>query len=419
MKIIHLSFSDILGGAAQAAYRIHHALLKKDINSTMWVEKCLTKDTTINNPSSGIQVNKYTSNLRSLYSSIIYNFVDKIIKTDKQIFHSPALMPSSWVKYINRSDADIINLHWINNEMLSVKDISKIKKPIVWTLHDMWSFCGAEHYTDDTRWREGYNLDNRPLYETGFDLNLWTWKRKIKYWKEPMQIITPSTWLANCVRQSKLMASWPISKIAYPIDTNDFRPLDQKISRAKFNLPQNVPLVLFGAFTGTSSLRKGFDLLLKCLNSLKNNPKAKNLELVIFGKNEPEILKSIKFPCHNVGFLSDNLSLASLYNAVDAIIISSRQDNLPLTGIEAQACGTPVISFKTGGMSDILEHKKTGYLSQAFDNDDLGNGILWALNNKNSTEIRNKTRQRALVMFSPHIIANQYISVYQKVLETK
>ena len=82
------------------------------------------------------------------------------------------------MRHINNSDADIIHLHWNQNEMLSIKDLTKIKKPIVWTLHDMWAFCGAEHFTTDKRWSEGYSSSNRPDYESGFDLNRWTWQRK-------------------------------------------------------------------------------------------------------------------------------------------------------------------------------------------------------------------------------------------------
>ena len=85
--------------------------------------------------------------------------------------------------------------------MLSVSDISKIKKPLVWTLHDMWGFCGAEHVSWDKRWVDGYNVDNRPNYESGFDINRWTWLRKLKYWKKPIQIITPSTWLKEMCKQ--------------------------------------------------------------------------------------------------------------------------------------------------------------------------------------------------------------------------
>ena len=74
--------------------------------------------------------------------------------------------------------------------MLSISDIARIRKPIVWTLHDMWAFSGAEHLAWDNRWQEGYRRDNRPAHESGFDLNRWVWQRKWKHWSRPLQIVS-------------------------------------------------------------------------------------------------------------------------------------------------------------------------------------------------------------------------------------
>jgi len=184
-----------------------------------------------------------------------------MLKTENKVIHSPSILPSNWVKLINNSDADIVHLHWIQREMLSIKDISKIKKLIVWTLHDMCAFCGAEHYTNDNRWREGYYPNNRPNYESGFDLNRWTWNRKKKYWKLPIQIVTPSNWLAKCVKASALIKSWPVSVIANPVDTDHWKLMDKKNVRQLLNLSQDANLILFGAAGGGKNLLKGYDLL--------------------------------------------------------------------------------------------------------------------------------------------------------------
>ena len=108
--------------------------------------------------------------------------------------------------------------------MLSIADIGKIKKPIVWTLHDMWAFCGAEHYSQVDRWRSGYNKKNRPTYESGFDINRWTWLRKLNHWHKPIHIVSPSNWLANCVRESKLMNNWPVSVVPNLLNTDNWKP---------------------------------------------------------------------------------------------------------------------------------------------------------------------------------------------------
>ena len=78
------------------------------------------------------------------------------MQTQNNILHSPAILPSSWSKRINNSDFDIVNLHWVGGEMISVKDIGRIKNLQYGPLHDMWAFCGAEHYSLDKRWCDGY-----------------------------------------------------------------------------------------------------------------------------------------------------------------------------------------------------------------------------------------------------------------------
>src|SRR5660398_251756 len=115
----------------------------------------------------------------------------RLQRTENPTLHSPALLPSQMRAQLNAGAADVVNLHWVCGEMLSVKDIGRITKPVVWTLHDMWAFCGPEH--------------------GGLDIDRWTWRRKRKAWKRPFHIVTPSRWLADCARESALMHDWPVT----------------------------------------------------------------------------------------------------------------------------------------------------------------------------------------------------------------
>ena len=195
----------------------------------------------------------------------------QLLRTANPIIHSPAVVPSRWPDRINASDVDLVHLHWVQGEMLSIADIARIRKPIVWTLHDMWAFCGAEHYTTDYRWRDGYRRDNRPTHESGFDLNRHTWQRKCKHWRLPLQIVCPSQWLADCVSASSLMHAWPVEVVPYPIDLNRWQPIDQRLARQLLDLPQECPLLLFGAMGGNDP-RKGIDLLLEAIAHLRSEP---------------------------------------------------------------------------------------------------------------------------------------------------
>lgn len=407
MKIIHLNHSDINGGAARAAYRIHHALRGNGVDSRMWVNSATAGDWTVQGPEG--KVDKVLTRLRPSIGAL----PTKLLRTGNPMIHSLSWLPSDWVQKINASDADVVHLHWVAGEMLSIKDIGAIKKPIVWTLHDMWAFCGAEHYTEEFRWKEGYQRHNRPEYESGIDLNRWVWRRKRKYWKTPMHIVTPSRWLARCVEESKLMAEWPVTVIPNALDLEKWDAVDKSLARQLLHLPSDVPLLLFGAMGGGIDPRKGYGLLLQALKHVSNSiPK---IELIIFGQITPENSPDLGYSIHYTGHFHDDVSLQLLYSAVDVMVIPSLQDNLPNTGKEALACGTPVVAFDTCGLPDIVDHEVTGYLAREFDPEDLAKGIEWILADKARLhELGYNARLKAEKKFSYSVVSEQYKKVYDQ-----
>lgn len=343
-----------------------------------------------------------------------------LLRTGNPIMHSPALVPSFWSHRLNASDADVVHLHSVQGEMLSIGDIGRIRKPIVWTLHDMWAFCGAEHYSEDLRWREGYQRGNRPAYEQGFDLNRFVWKRKSRNWRRPMHIVCPSSWLADCVRSSALMHDWPVSVVPNTIDIERFQPIEQALARKLLGLPPDVPLLLFGALGGGLDPRKGFDLLLAALQNLRLSPNLRNMQLVVFGQGQPEHSPDLGFPIHYTGHLHDDLCLRVHYSAADLLVVPSRQDNLPNTGLEAHACGTPVVAFATGGLPDIVSHRQTGYLAEPFDPKDLAAGISWVLSDPQRKEhLCHAARDRARQLWNPSRVAGLYREIYGDVLAAR
>lgn len=412
MKVIHINHSDLNGGAARAAYRIHKALLIQNVKSRMWVNCSSSGDKTVEMPFNKIQ------KLISIINSHISHQFTKLLKTKNKIIHSPSIFSSHWVNIINNSDADIVHLHWFQHEMLSIADIAKIEKPIVWTLHDMWAFCGAEHYTTDKRWIKGYNKSNRPKYENGLDINLWTWHRKKNYWSSPLQIISPSRWLASCVKKSNLMKTWPVSVIPHPISEDKWKMLNKKNARKKLGLSKDNPILLFGAIGGVEDNRKGFDLLIKALNHLKKNKYFENLQLVVFGQKK-NISMALPYPTHYMGHINDDLILSILYNAADAMIVPSRLEAFGQTALESSACGTPVIAFDVGGLSDIIEHKRTGYLADPFNIKDLSNGIIWTLGKRYNYEFKKNILKKIKKNFSEKQVANTYLKLYQSILRHK
>ena len=137
MNIITVNKFDIKGGAARAAYRIHHALRSSGIETQMLVNVADSGDWTVQGPT-----NKWGKAIGRIRPQLATP-LRQLLRTGNPIIHSPAVLPSRWPERINASDADVVHLHWVQGEMLSIADIGRIHKPIVWTLHDMWAFCGA------------------------------------------------------------------------------------------------------------------------------------------------------------------------------------------------------------------------------------------------------------------------------------
>ncbi|HIF9066814.1 TPA: glycosyltransferase family 4 protein [Photobacterium damselae] len=412
MRVNIISNSDTAGGAARAAYRLHLALNKNNIESQMVVKHKSSDDYAVISPSKIKQV-------CSKGIDLVSGKLQKIQKTKNPILHSANFFGSDVFKIIQKSDADIINIHWINGETLSIKQISKINKPVVMTLHDMWAFCGGEHYCSDdvnSRFRLGYSANNKIDLLSGIDLNRFIWNEKMKYWKaKNFTIVTPSRWLSQCAKESMLFKDCNIVTIPNALDMDVFKPIDKKIARELLNLPLEGKLVGFGALGGSKDLRKGFDLLEEALKKLSFK---EDYRCVVFGQSTPKKVPNLGVPINYIGHLNDDITLALFYNAIDVMVVPSRQENLPQTATESQACGTPVVAFNTTGFPDAIEHKVTGYLASVFDSNDLASGIKWCIDN-DSHNLHLNCRDRAVSLWSQNVISKKYTQLYYSIINSR
>jgi glycosyltransferase involved in cell wall biosynthesis len=286
----------------------------------------------------------------------------------------------------------------------------------------MWPFCGAEHYTTDdalARWRAGYSKTNRPASEGGLDLDRMVWQRKCRAWKRPMHIVAPSRWLASCARESVLFKGWPVSVVPNVLDTATFQPLNQHFCRQALGLPDNdKQIILFGALGGGRDPRKGYDLLLDALELLALRVDPQSVLCVVFGQSSPQNPCKLPFHTRWMGHVQDDATLALLYNAADVMVVPSRQDNLPQTATEPQACGCPVAAFDCTGLRDAVVHRETGYLARAFDVEDMAEGLSWILGDaERRGALRQAARMRAIQLWSPEVVVPQYLSIYRSIIE--
>lgn len=415
MNPLIVSHSDIAGGAARAAYRLHRALLAHGEESRMQVQIKKSDDWTVNGPKNKLQ--KVLSVLRPFAG----NLISRLQTSDNINLHTGNWLPSSYYRQLNSNNSDVINLHWIAGETLSIEDIGRIKKPIVWTLHDMWPFCGTEHYACDdinARWRTGYKESNRSTLDNGLDLNKVAWRRKLKSWACPMHIVAPSSWLADCARNSQLFKDWPVHTIPNVLDTQCYQPLDRAFCRKVLALPQDKQIILFGAMGGSKDPRKGHDLLLEALKRLAAYADPEKLLCVIFGQSEPKNPPELPFQTQWMGHVHDDTTLALLYNAADVMAVPSRQENLPQTATEPQACACPVVAFDCTGFRDAIVHQQTGFLARAYDPADLAEGLRWILQSSERRNILGQAaRERALRLWSANVVIPQYLAVYQQAIE--
>lgn len=390
MKILHVT-SSILPGAGNAVLRLNLALNKfSNFDSKILYMRPYDRKNGI-------------SKLEKNFNSLI-NIIFSKIFGNVSFNH----FPSTILKKINNSDADIIHLHWVNAEMISVKQISKINKPIIWTFHDMWPFCGIEHYTFNNYYKKNRcsfgKKNNKNIFINKFFIYV-----KSIFWKNNnFHIIAPSKWIANCARDSILFEKNDISVIPNCLDINIFKILNNKNKlRIKFDIPLNHKIILFGA-AHPKNFRKGVDLLYKSISKLKDKS---DISLVIFGTKEKSVNTFNNIKVFELGsFYSDN-ELSEIYNIANVVCIPSRQDNLPSLSLEANACGIPVVSFKVFGLVDLIEHNVNGYLAEPYDVNDFAKGINWALN-ENKDIICLKCRNFVKEKFSEEKIANQHVEIY-------
>lgn len=411
MKILIVNFSDIEGGASRAANRLHKALLEAGVTSRMLVQSKSSDDFTVTGPET--KIGKASAAIRPFLDSIPTKFYSNRTKTA----FSPSWIPfCGLVDKINAFHPDIVHLHWVGEGMLHIKEIAKIKAPIVWSLHDMMPFTGGCHYDEDC---EGYRKScgtcrvlgsnkNVDLSRSVFNIKAETY-RKINN----LTVIGLSKWLEKCAAESTLFKGRKVVNLPNPLDTQIFSAVDKISARDIFNLPRDKKLVLFGAINTTSDPRKGFKELCEALTHIKGN----DIELVVFGSSPPMTPQNFQFKTHYLGRLHDDASLKVLYSAADVMVVPSLQENLSNAIMESLSCSTPVVAFEIGGNSDMIEHQINGYLAKPFDTVDLAAGINWILSSSNHTELSQNARKKVAESFDSKIVIQKYIRLYKEILQ--
>ena len=414
MRILELNATDEAGGAAKAAFRLHMGLRQLNVESRMIVLK-----KTGNND----EVSQIPGYLGDVVRGLNWRFDSLPLHLyPKRKFAS--VWSLNWIpfpvgKFILNAPADLYHLHWIGSGFIPLGLLGRLDKPVLWTLHDSWAFTGGCHLPFDCM---GYRQNCGACPQLGSvqsnDISRWTIQRKQRvYEKMQLTIVTPSRWLAEKARESNLLRDKRIEVIPNGLDLKIFRPIDKKQARNLLQLPQDKKLILTGAVNVTNDLNKGYHLLIPALQKLAMEQGHDELELIVIGADAPAQSVPLNLKTHFMGVISDENTLAAIYSAADTFVLPSLQETLPNMIMEALACGMPCVAFDIGGIPDMIEHQRNGYLARPYSVDDLAQGIAWVLeDDQRYTQLSTRARQKVETEFELGKISGKYRDLYEEIL---
>ena len=416
MRVLLINTSERIGGAAVAASRLMEALNNHGVKA-----KLLVRDKQTERISVVALGHRRCMMWKFLWERIVIwranrfkknnLFAVDIANTGMDIASLPEFR-----------QADVIHLHWVNQGMLSLKDIDKILasgKPVVWTMHDMWPCTGICHHARDCiRYREKCG-DCPFIYGGGSrrDLSYRVFRKKQKLYEgRHIRFVTCSRWLEEQARQSALLHEQTVTCIPNPIDIRLFHPEDRKEARTRCCLPQTMKLMLFGSVKITDK-RKGIDYLIEsCRLLAENHPELKEeLGVVVFGNCSQQLDNLLPFKVYPLDYVVDEHRLVDIYNAVDIFVTPSLEENLPNTVMEAMACGTPCVGFRVGGIPEMIDHLQNGYVAQYKSAEDFAAGIYRMLTFPDYPLLAEQAVRKAVTHYSENIVAKQYIDLYRKI----
>ena len=294
-------------------------------------------------------------------SFLNYNYANKmnifVSRITGRMGYNHKLATKRVLKWIDGIKPDIIHLHnihgnWINIKLL-FEYIKKNNIPVIWTLHDCWAFTGrCSHFTlaKCDKWKTAcYSCKNKKTYPITyiFDFSKKMYADKKKWFRDinNINLVTPSKWLADLVKQS-FLKDYPVKVINNGIDLSVFKPTESNF-RERYNIPAE-KYILLGVAFGWGA-RKGLDVFIELSKHLPDN-----YQIVLVGTND-KTDKQLPKNIISIHRTQNQAELAEIYTAADLFVNPTREENYPTVNMESLACGTPVLTFRTGGSPEIID----------------------------------------------------------------
>ncbi|MFB6318207.1 glycosyltransferase [Saccharicrinis sp. FJH54] len=376
MKIIQLQYST--NSAASSAIRLNDLMKEYGICSKIL---SLRPD---DYPYEDITYTGIKERIISKANSYIHNILVKNPESKNGKF-TQTFLGSNVADYEIIKKSDVIYIHWVLGGFFNLNSFAKIAdlgKPVVIFLHDMWMITGGCHHSFDCE-KFKTSCSKCPVLESRKS-NDWSkiqFKMKLKLISSysNLYFVSPSKWLFEKAKDSKLLREKEIFHIPNIVPESNFKPIDKKTAKSILNIEPNQKVISFGA-TSVDSPYKGWKYLKSALNQLAKKYKYEDITLLIFGAGlTKDDINTLPFKTIYLGKLTDRFSTQITYNAADVFVAPSLADVGPMTVVESLKCGTPVVGFNIGGIPDVLVHKSNGYLAQYKNPSDLSDGLAYCL----------------------------------------
>jgi len=417
MRVVHLSTSDVGGGAARAAFRLHTGLTRLGVDSRMIVLKKQSGESS---------VSKLTFS-HDLPTRLWRRRRARKIERDFQPYQAN-LPPGFELFSDDRSEAgydllrqlqacDIINLHWVAGLIDHEIFFSQLPKgiPLVWRLADMGAMTGGCHY-DNGCGKFTARCGACPVLGSNRedDLSRQIWLRKHRALESidtsRLHLVGTSRWITAEAKRSSLLGRFASTIIPNGLDIDDFAPRDKGFSRDTLGIPRDKKALLFVA-DSSAIKRKGFDQLAQAIEVLRDRS---DLFLLSVGGGKPMVAD---LPQLHLGRISNDRMLSVIYSAADVFVIPSLQESFGQTVTESLACGTPVVGFDTGGIPDMVRPGLTGYLAPVGNSAALASAIARLLDDPASAAAMSVScRQIAVKEYSLAVQAESYLRFYEGLL---
>ncbi len=412
MRVLLVNTSETVGGAAIAAGRLLRALSRNGIEAHLLVRDRQTDSPRVSSlPHRFLQRFRFAAERLQIFLANGFTR-HRLFDIDNGGFGADITQLPEFRR------ADVIHLHWVNQGMLSLRDVERIVrsgKRVVWTMHDMWPFTGVCHHADACqRWTNG--CGNCPLLKRSGpkDLSWRTFARKRRaYAGGDITFVGCSNWLAALARRSPLLDGKQVESIPNPIDTDFFHPGPMLDARRRLGLPEDKLLMLFVAYKVTNPM-KGIDYLREAVERMGCDYPGltKRLALVAVGREASWIADGFGVPVFATEYVSDSAVMADYYRAADVLVMPTLMDNLPNTIAEAMSCATPVVGFDVGGLPQMIDHGRNGYLARYKDAAHLAELLHRLLTAPDRDVFSRRARQKALIAYSEEAVVSRFAAIY-------